>query len=66
LRKWFTAALMELKPSAAEMFILRHVEGYAVQDIARMLNTSKGVVAVTLFRTRSRLRKSIRQFLGGR
>ena len=65
LRKWFTTALAALKPAAAEMFVLRHVEGYKIQEIARILNTSKGTVAVTLFRTRRRLRKSIRKFLGG-
>jgi RNA polymerase sigma-70 factor (ECF subfamily) len=65
LRKWFTAALTELSPAAAEMFVLRYVEEYDIAEIARTLNTSKSVVAVTLFRARGRLRKSIRQFLGG-
>jgi RNA polymerase sigma-70 factor, ECF subfamily len=65
LRKWFTTALAELNPIAAEMFTLRYVEGYRVQEIAKLLRTSKGTVAVTLFRTRSRLRKSMRKFLGG-
>ena len=66
LRSWLTSALAKLHPNAAEMFILRYVDGYGTQEIARMLNTSKGTVAVTLFRTRSRLRKSVRHFLGGR
>jgi len=66
VRTWLTKALSTLNPTAAEMFVLRYVEGYAVQEIAQMLDTSRGTVAVTLFRTRSRLRKSIRQFLGGR
>jgi RNA polymerase sigma-70 factor (ECF subfamily) len=65
LRIWFTTALAELNPIAAEMFTLRYVEGYRVQEIAKLLRTSKGTVAVTLFRTRSRLRKSMRKFLGG-
>jgi RNA polymerase sigma-70 factor (ECF subfamily) len=66
LRKWFAIAIAELNPIWAEMFVLRYVEGYGMQDIARILNTTKSVVAVTLFRTRSRLRKSLHQFLGGR
>lgn len=66
LRQAFNEALMELKPNAAEMFVLRHVEGYAVEEIAKIFHTSRGTVAVTLFRTRRRLRKSIRKFLGGR
>ena len=65
LRKWFTRALAELNPIAAEMFTLRYVEGYRVQEIAKLLRTSKGTVAVTLFRARSRLRKLMRKFLGG-
>jgi RNA polymerase sigma-70 factor (ECF subfamily) len=65
LRKWFTVALAELSPNAAEIFVLRYIEGYKVREIAGMLNTSKSAVAVTLFRTRSRLRKSMRKFLGG-
>jgi len=66
LRGWFASGLKELSPAWAEIFVLRYVEGYKVQEIARMLNCSKGTIAVTLFRTRSRLRKSMRKFLGGR
>jgi RNA polymerase sigma-70 factor (ECF subfamily) len=66
LRKWFSAGLADLSPAWAEIFILRYVEGYKVQEIAQLLNCSKGTVAVTLFRTRSRLQKSMRKFLGGR
>jgi len=66
LRKRFTSALAELNPTAAEMFILRYVEGYSIHEIAGMLKTTKGTVAVTLFRARSRLRKSMRKFLGGK
>ena len=66
LRKWFATALTTLSPNAAEVFVLRYVEGYKIQEIASMLHTSKSTVAVTLFRTRSRLRKSMRKFLGGR
>jgi RNA polymerase sigma-70 factor (ECF subfamily) len=65
LRKWLTNALAALNPTAAEMFVLRYVEGYKIQEIATLLNTSRSTVAVTLFRTRSRLRKSSRKFLGG-
>jgi len=66
LRHCFNIALAELNGNAAEMFILRYVEGCAIEEIAQTLRTSKGTVAVTLFRTRRRLRKSIRKFLGGR
>jgi RNA polymerase sigma-70 factor, ECF subfamily len=65
LRKAFSAALAELNANWAEIFVLRYVEGYKVQEIANMLNSTKSTIAVTLFRTRSRLRKSMRKFLGG-
>ncbi len=59
------SALTELNPRAAEVFTLRHIEGYSNGDIAKMLNTSTGSIAVTLFRARSSLRKSLRSFVGG-
>ncbi len=56
------AALAELNPRAAEIFVLRCFEGYSNREIARMLGTSWSTVAVSLHRTRARLRKSA---LGG-
>jgi RNA polymerase sigma-70 factor (ECF subfamily) len=64
LRQALSAALSELNPTAAEMFVLRYIEGLDMKEIARAMDTTRGVVAVTLFRTRSRLRKSIGHFLG--
>ena len=61
---WLRSALAELSPKAAEMFVLRHVEGYDNTEIAKMLGTSRGTVAVMLFRARLRLQKSIRTNLG--
>jgi RNA polymerase sigma factor (sigma-70 family) len=66
LRKEFGKALADLNPNAAEIFILHYVEGYKLREIAALVNSTKSTVAVTLFRTRSRLRKSMRKFLGGR
>ena len=65
LRQALTTALADLNPAWAEIFVLRYIEGYKVQEIASMLKSTKSTVAVTLFRTRSRLRKSMRKFLGG-
>jgi RNA polymerase sigma-70 factor (ECF subfamily) len=64
LEKWLREALAELNPKAAEIFILRHIEGYDNGEIARMLNTSRGTIAVLLFRARSRLKKSVRNRFG--
>jgi RNA polymerase sigma-70 factor (ECF subfamily) len=53
-------AIAELPPKAAEILILRHVHGYSDAEIAKFLGTSRGTIAVSLFRSRARLRKMIR------
>ncbi len=57
-------ALAGLKPKAAEIFILRYVHGYSDAEIGELLGTSRGTIAISLFRSRSRLRKSIRNYRG--
>jgi RNA polymerase sigma-70 factor (ECF subfamily) len=52
-------ALAELKPRAAEILILRHVHGYADSEIATLLGVSRSAIAVSLFRSRLQLRRSI-------
>ena len=49
-------AIRHLKPRAVEILILRHVHGYSDAEIAQMLGTSRGTIAVTLFRARAKLR----------
>ena len=58
------AALADLAPRAAEIFVLRYIEGYDNAEIAKMLGTSRGTVAVLLFRSRSRLKKTMKRRLG--
>jgi RNA polymerase sigma-70 factor (ECF subfamily) len=53
------AAIARLSPRAAEVFVLRHVEGLSNREVARMLGTSWSVVAVTLHRARRRLREEL-------
>ena len=43
-------AIAELKPKAASILILRYLHNYSDADIAKLLGTSRGVIAVTLFR----------------
>jgi RNA polymerase sigma-70 factor (ECF subfamily) len=64
IQGWLRKALAELSPKAAEMFVLRHIEGYDNTEIAKMLGTSRGTVAVLLFRARARLKRSVRAHLG--
>jgi RNA polymerase sigma-70 factor, ECF subfamily len=63
IREWLRRSLARLNPREAQMFILRFFEGKDNPEIARLLDTTPGTVAVTLSRTRSRLEKEFR--LGG-
>ena len=65
VQTWFRRALAQLNSRAAEIFILKHVEGYDNAEIAKLLGTTRGTVAVTLFRARVQLKKSIRVFCRG-
>lgn len=62
LRRSFRRALAGLHPRAGEMFALRYLEGFDNGEVARTMRTSQAVVAVTLHRTRARLRKELREF----
>jgi RNA polymerase sigma-70 factor (ECF subfamily) len=64
LRDWLRRAVAQLHPTAAEMFALRYFEGYENAEVAKLMNTSEGTVAVTLHRTRARLQREIRSFVG--
>jgi RNA polymerase sigma-70 factor, ECF subfamily len=65
LKNWLRRELATLNPRAAEMFVLRYLEGLDNPEIARTMNTSQAVVAVTLFRARARLKKSLHRFRKG-
>ena len=62
LRDQFRRAIAKLHPRAAEMFALRYFEGFDNREVARMMQTSQGVVAVTLHRARPRLQKELQSF----
>jgi RNA polymerase sigma-70 factor, ECF subfamily len=63
LQKQIRKAIATLGESAAEIFVLRYIEGYDNREIAKILGKSQLVVAVVLHRARGRLRKEIGQFL---
>jgi RNA polymerase sigma-70 factor (ECF subfamily) len=65
IRAWLRGALARLNPRIAEMFTMRFFEGKDNPEIARLLNTTPGTVAVTLSRTRDRLQKEYEAYLGG-
>ena len=58
-------AIAELSPSAAEILILRYVHNCSDAEIAKRLGTSRGTIAVSLYRSRARLRKLLRASLSG-
>ena len=63
LREIIRQAVAKLEGSAATAFALRYFEGFDNRRIAQVLGTSQMVVAVTLHRARTRLRKEIRSYL---
>ncbi|MBD0372789.1 MAG: sigma-70 family RNA polymerase sigma factor [Pyrinomonadaceae bacterium] len=63
LRNLIQEAVARLGERASEVFVLRYFEGYDNREIADMLGTSQMVVAVTLHRARSRMRKEIGEYL---
>ncbi len=62
---WLRGALGRLNPRIAQMFVLRFFEGLENPEIARLLNTTPGTVAVTISRTRDRLQQEYRSYAGG-
>jgi RNA polymerase sigma-70 factor, ECF subfamily len=64
-RQWLRRTLARLNPRIAEMFALRFFEGKDNPEIARLLGTTPGTVAVTLSRTRGLLQKEYQSYLGG-
>lgn len=65
IRNWLRSALAQLNPRTAEMFVLRYIEGMDNPEIAKAMNTSQAVVAVTLHRVRAKLKKELRGFMRG-
>ncbi|MCD9186122.1 MAG: sigma-70 family RNA polymerase sigma factor [Pyrinomonadaceae bacterium] len=63
LRELIRHAVAKLEGRAATAFALRYFEGYDNARIAKVLGTSQLVVAVTLHRARTRLRKEIGNYL---
>ena len=63
LRELVRQAVAKLEGRAASAFVLRYYEGYDNGQIAEVLGTSQMVVAVTLHRARTRLRKEIGSYL---
>jgi RNA polymerase sigma-70 factor (ECF subfamily) len=57
LQRSLLDAIAQLKPRAVEILILRYEHDYSDAEIAKTLGTSRGTIAVGLYRTRARLKK---------
>ncbi|MDH3283914.1 MAG: sigma-70 family RNA polymerase sigma factor [Acidobacteriota bacterium] len=64
LRRALRSALSDMSPKVAEIFVLRDLEGYGNREIAQMVDSTPGSVAVLLHRARRELRERFRDFLG--
>ncbi|HWR14638.1 MAG TPA: RNA polymerase sigma factor [Terriglobales bacterium] len=65
LQSWLRKALAGLSPVAAEMFVLRFIEEKDNGEIARIVGTSRAVVAVRLHQVRAKLKKDFQRFMRG-
>jgi RNA polymerase sigma factor (sigma-70 family) len=65
LARHLRQAIGELAPRAAEMFVLRYLEELSNGEIAKLMGTSQAVVAVTLYQSRSKLKKRLTELSGG-
>ncbi len=66
IRAWLRQTVARLSPRAAQVFTLRFFEDLDNVQIARMLGTSQTAIAVTLHRTRERIQKEYRAYMGER
>lgn len=66
IREWLRQAVGRLSPMAAEIFALRFFEGKDNPEIAEIVGTTPGTVAVTLSRTRDRIQQEFRSYMGGK
>src|SRR5262249_12267610 len=57
-------AIAKLKPKAAEIVILRYMHNLSDAEIAKLLGKSRGVIAVSLYRSRARLKRFMKDSLG--
>jgi RNA polymerase sigma factor (sigma-70 family) len=57
-------AIAELPPKAAEILLLHYLHGCSDAEIAKLLGTSRGTIAVNLYRSRARLKKLLISSLG--
>ena len=56
--------LSKLDPQAVDILVLRYVHDYSDSEISKMLGTSRGAIALRLFRLRARIKRLLGQVRG--
>ncbi|MBA0087912.1 MAG: sigma-70 family RNA polymerase sigma factor [Acidobacteria bacterium Pan2503] len=64
LRKQMEIALAALSHSERTAFVMRHWEGCAIEEIAKVLKSSSGAAKNTVFRAVQKLRLALQPFVG--
>lgn len=65
LQQRLVDAMSQLNPRTVEMLVLRYEHNYSDAEIAKMLGKSRGMVAVTMYRARARLKRLLRPSSSG-
>jgi RNA polymerase sigma-70 factor (ECF subfamily) len=60
LQRRLSLALAQLNPRTVEILILRYEHDYSDAEIAKLLGKSRGAIALSLFRARTRLKRLMR------
>jgi RNA polymerase sigma-70 factor (ECF subfamily) len=61
LKEWLRRAIAALDSEDASLFLLRHVEGLSIEELADMFRLEKNNVAVRLHRIRRRLQAEMKR-----
>jgi RNA polymerase sigma factor (sigma-70 family) len=61
LKERLRRALGTLEPDDASLFLLRHVEGLSIEELAGMFETEKNNLSVKLHRIRQRLQAEMQR-----
>jgi RNA polymerase sigma-70 factor (ECF subfamily) len=64
LQERVSAALFELTPKERAAFVLRHFEGCAIEEVARILDVRSNAAKHTVFRAVKKLRKALAPVVG--
>lgn len=65
IQRRLNAALLRLTPKERTAFVLRHVEGFSIEEIAHCIGSSRGAAKQAVFRATGKLRELLAPLAGG-